>query len=154
MLDRIDCALVEALQDDARQTVKELAARVGLSPSATHARVQRLTERGVITAFRAEVDPAAVGVGLQALIAVHLRRHAAGSLSSFREHALSLPEVVTVTHVTGAVDFLIHVGVRDVDHLRAFAVDHITTREEVERIETSVVYEHVRSHAWPVYTGG
>lgn len=154
MIDRIDRELLDALQDDARQTVKELASRVGLSASATHARVQRLIERGVVTGFRADVDPAQVGVGLQALIAVHLHRHAAGELASFREHTLSLPEVVAVTHLTGAIDFLIHVAVRDVDHLRSFAVNHITTRGEVERIETSVVYEHVRSRRWPIYEGG
>ena len=150
-LDRTDRALVRALQEDARQTVKELAAGVALSPSATHARIQRLREEGVITAFRAEVDPAAVGVGLQALIQVHLRRHAREALEAFRAHLIELPEVVAVTHLTGSVDFLVHVAVRDVAHLRSLALGAFTSREEVSRIETSIVYEHLTTAAWPVY---
>ncbi len=150
-LDRTDRALVRALQEDARQTVKELAAGVALSPSATHARIQRLREEGVITAFRAEVDPAAVGVGLQALIQVHLRRHAREALEAFRAHLIELPEVVAVTHLTGSVDFLVHVAVRDVAHLRSLALGAFTTREEVSRIETAIVYEHVTTSGWPVY---
>ena len=152
-LDRIDRDLLSALQDDARSTVKELAARVGLSPSATHARVQRLRETGVIAGFRAEVDPAAVGVGLQALIQVVLQRHAREALEAFRAHLLSLPEVVAVTHLTGSVDFLVHVAVRDVTHLRSLALGAFTTREEVSRIETAIVYEHVTASGWPIYAG-
>lgn len=152
-LDRIDRELLAALQEDARSTVKELAARAGLSPSATHARVQRLRETGVITGFRAELDPAAVGVGLQALIQVYLQRHAREALEAFRAHLLTLPEVVAVTHLTGSVDYLVHVAVRDVAHLRSLALGSFTTRQEVSRIETAIVYEHVAAPGWPVYAG-
>ena len=152
-LDRIDRDLLLALQEDARQTIKELATRVDLSPSATHARVQRLRDAGVVTAFRAELDPAQVGVGLQALIQVYLQRHSREALAGFRAHCLRLTEVVAVTHLTGSVDFLVHVAVRDVDHLRKLALESFTTREEVGRIETAIVYEHVAAPGWPVYEG-
>ena len=150
-LDRIDAAIISSLQEDARYTVKELAARVALSPSATHDRVRRLYAEGVLTGAHAEVDPAAIGVGLQAIVQVHLRRHSRREVVAFREHAISLPEVVAVTHLTGRVDFLVHIAVRDTDHLRDLAYEAFTTREEVARIETSIVYEHVRAVTWPVY---
>ena len=152
-LDRIDRDLLLALQDDGRRTVKELAARVDLSPSATHARVQRLRDSGVITGFHAALDPAEIGVGLQAVIQVFLQRHSREALAGFRAHSLRLPEVVAVTHLTGSVDFLVHVAVRDIDHLRKLALDAFTTREEVSRIETAIVYEHVATTGWPVYEG-
>ncbi|MFP4312137.1 MAG: Lrp/AsnC family transcriptional regulator [Nitriliruptoraceae bacterium] len=150
-LDRIDVGLVEALQEDGRLTIKELAARVSLSTSATHERVRRLFASGVLRGVHAEVAPAAIGVGLQAMIAVHLQRHSRQAVTAFRDHALALPEVIAVTHLTGAVDFLVHVAVRDTDHLRDLAMAAFTTREEVARLETSVVYEHARSQLWPVY---
>jgi DNA-binding Lrp family transcriptional regulator len=152
VLDRTDVALLEALQDDGRATLKELAARVSLSTSATHERVRRLERSGVISGVHAELDPAAVGIGLQAVIQVHLQRHSREAVRSFRDHALAQPEVVAVTHLTGAVDFLVHVAVRDTDHLRDLALEAFTTREEVARLETSVVYEHVAAPRWPVYT--
>ena len=150
-LDRIDVGLLAALQEDARQTVKELAARVGLSPSATHERVRALTRDGVVTGTHAAVDPRALGIGLQALVQVQLRHHERDSVATFRAHALGLPETVAVTHLTGTVDFLVHVAVRDTDHLRALTLESFTTRPEVSRIETSIIYEHVATPTWPVY---
>jgi DNA-binding Lrp family transcriptional regulator len=153
-LDRTDIALLEALQEDGRCTIKELAARVDLSTSATHERVRRLTARGVISGIHAELDPPRIGVGLQAVIQVRLQRHSREAVRAFHDHALSLPEVVAATHLTGAVDFLIHVAVRDTDHLRDLALEAFTTRDEVARIETAIVYEHVRAKTWPIYTDG
>jgi DNA-binding Lrp family transcriptional regulator len=153
LLDRIDHGILHALQADARATVKELAATVGLSTSATHERVRRLVETGVITGFHATLDPVAIGIGLQALIQVQLRQHSRETVDRFRAHALSLPETLTVTHLTGIVDFLVHVGVRDSEHLRDLALDAFTTREEVSRLETAIVYEHVASLAWPISVG-
>jgi DNA-binding Lrp family transcriptional regulator len=151
-LDRTDIGLLTALQEDGRRTIKELASRVGLSTSATHERVRRLTTRGVISGVHAELDPRRIGVGLQAVIQVRLQRHSRKAVQSFRDHALSLPEVVAATHLTGAVDFLLHVAVRDTDHLRDLALEAFTTRDEVARLDTSIVYEHVRVVTWPIYT--
>jgi DNA-binding Lrp family transcriptional regulator len=149
-LDRIDHGLLHALQADARATVKELGRAVGLSTSATHERVRRLVDGGVITGFHAALDPGAIGIGLQALIQVQLRQHSRDTVDAFRAHALSLPETLTVTHLTGIVDFNVHVGVRDSEHLRDLALDAFTTRQEVARLETAIVYEHVTSVAWPI----
>ena len=67
-LDRIDLLLLAELQRAARQTHAELAERVHLSPSACLRRVQRLEREGVITGYRAEVDPERLGLGLQAFV--------------------------------------------------------------------------------------
>jgi len=151
-LDRTDRVLLHALQGDARLTVKELGAAAGLSPSAAHERVRRLQRDGVITGYHASLDPSAIGIGLQALIQVQLTRHNRETLAEFRAHVLSLPETLSVAHVTGAMDFLVRVGVRDSDHLRDLALDAFTTRPEVARLETAIVYEHVLAVAWPVAT--
>ena len=151
-LDPTDLRLLAALQEDGRRTVKELAALVQLSTSATHERVRRLFSQGVISGVHAELDPHAIGVGIQAIIQVQLQRHTRLAVTSFRDHALSLPEVVAVTHLTGAMDFLVHVAVRDTDHLRDLALEAFTTRDEVARLDTAVVYEHVRATTWPIYS--
>lgn len=151
-LDRTDRVLLHALQDDARATVKELGAACGLSSSAAHDRVRRLQRAGVITGYHAALDPGAVGIGLQALIQVQLRQHSREDVIAFRAHALSLPETLSIAHVTGAMDFLVRVGVRDSDHLRDLALDAFTTRPEVARLETALVYEHVLATRWPIAT--
>ncbi len=142
-LDRTDFAILAALQNDARLSNKELAARVGLAPSSCLERVKRLRQSRVLTGFRALVDPGALGIALQALVFVRLARHARQQVKAFREHALSLPETVGVYHVAGQHDFLVHVGVRDANHLRDLAMDAFTSRREVARIETHLIFEHV-----------
>jgi DNA-binding Lrp family transcriptional regulator len=141
-LSRTDFAILAALQNDARLSNKELAARVGLAPSSTLERVRRLRAEGVLLGFRAVVSPGALGIALQALVFVRLSRHAREQVRRFREHALALPETISLYHVAGHHDFLVHVGVRDADHLRDLAMDAFTSRSEVARIETHLIFEH------------
>jgi len=153
-LDSIDFALLEALQDDARLSNKELAAKVGLAPSSCLSRVARLLKSGVLRSFHAEVDVRALGVGLQALIAVRLRQHSQELVSQFRQHLLSFPEVLAVYQVTGPNDFFVHVAVRDVDHLRNVSIEAFTARSEMDHMETALIFEHVRNPRLPRYAQG
>jgi DNA-binding Lrp family transcriptional regulator len=149
-LSRIDIAILAALQNDARLSNKELAAQVGLAPSSCLERVRRLREKGVLAGFRALVEPTALGIAIQALVFVRLARHAREQVRSFRAHALSLREAIGVYHVAGQHDFLVHVGVRDANHLRDLAMDAFTSRPEVSRIETHIIFEHVPKAQMPV----
>ena len=149
-LDRTDFAILAALQNDARLSNKELAARVGLAPSSCLERVRRLRASGVLTGFRALVEPRALGIAMQALVFVTLARHARRQVKAFREHALSLPETIALYHVAGQHDFLVHLGVRDANHLRDLALDAFTSRPEVARIETHLIFEHAPRPALPV----
>ncbi|HRC87977.1 MAG TPA: Lrp/AsnC family transcriptional regulator [Thermoanaerobaculia bacterium] len=149
--DRIDIEILRELQKNARLSNKELAVRVGLAASSCLERVRRLANAGFFRGFHADLDPRKVGVGLEAMITIRLAHHVRNQVESFRGHVLSLPEVVAVYHLTGRSDFLVHVAVRDLDHLRELALNAFTTREEVDQMETSVVFNHVRSHELPIY---
>jgi DNA-binding Lrp family transcriptional regulator len=150
-LDRIDCGIVDALQLDARLSNKELAAKVGLAPSSCLERVRRLEKRGVLQGFRAEVDAKALGINLQALAAVRLSQHKSASFEGFLEHARQLRETVAVYQVAGPDDFLIHVAVRDTEHLRDLVLDHISAHDDVVHIETSLIFKAVRTPTLPNY---
>lgn len=143
-LDRIDRAIVAALQNDARLPNNALAAEIGVAPSTCLERVRALRRRGVIRGFHADVALDALSRGLEAIVAVRVRAHARNLVEDFRAHALGLPEVVQVFHVTGADDFLLHVAVRDTDALRDFVLDRLAGRPEVGHVETRVVYEHAQ----------
>ena len=148
-LDRTDHEIIAALQHDARLSNKALAAAVGIAPSTCSERMKRLDRLGVFRGFRAVVDPAALGIGLQAMITIRLRRHTADEVEAFRAHALDRMEVVSVSHITGRNDFLVHVVVRDADHLRDLAVTGFTTLPEVDHIETSLIFDHATRSALP-----
>jgi len=149
VLDRTDRAIIAVLQNNARLSNKEIAGRVGIAPSTCSERMRRLETEGVFSSFHAAVAPRALGIGIQAMIAVRLRRHAADEVEAFRHHAVALPEVISLSHVTGPNDFLVHVVVRDADHLRDLAVSGFTTMREVDHIETALIFEHVAKGILP-----
>lgn len=150
-LDLVDFQLLEELQREARLSNKDLADRVGISPSTCLERVRRLIRDGAITGFHADVAPEAVGIGVQAMIAVRLGRHAEISFDKLLNELRQLREVVHVYLLAGAEDVLIHVAVRDVAHLRTLVVDHLTARSDVAHIETSLIFEFAKATVLPNY---
>jgi len=150
-LDRIDHKIVRLLRNNARLSNKELAKAVGLAPSTCLLRTRMLQQSGVLTGFKAEVNPAALGVGLQAMIQVRLKRHFKPDVEAFRQHALELPEVVRLYHVAGPIDFLVHVWTKDSEHLRDLAMTAFTARREVSHIETELIFEHISCQELPAF---
>lgn len=150
-LDRIDIEIVRQLQKNARLSNKELAAAAGIAQSTCLERVRRLVASGVFTGFHGIADPASLGVGIQALVSIRLQRHSRSHVSAFRDYALSLPEVVALHHVTGGSDFQLHVVARDTEHLRELTLTAFTTRPEVVRLETALIFEAVRKQELPIY---
>jgi DNA-binding Lrp family transcriptional regulator len=149
-LDRIDFAILAVLQKNARLANNRLAELVGVAPSTCLERVRRLARIGVIRGYHCDVDPDALGVGLEAMIAVRLRRHSRDIVDSFRQYVAELAEVRSVFHVTGGDDFLVHVAVRDSDHLRDLALDSFTTRPEVDHIQTRLIFDYTPTWRLPV----
>lgn len=153
MLDRTDYALLRLLRKNARLSNKDLAARVGIAPSTALERIRRMREARVLLGYHAEIAPAAIGVGLQAMVSVRLARHSRTQVDGFHAHLLALPEVLACYHVAGADDFLVHVGVRDSEHLRNFTLTAFTEREEVAHIETRLIFEYQRNVELPPRPG-
>ena len=150
-LDRIDYEIVRQLRKNARLSNKELAAIVGLAPSSCLVRVRGLQRDGVLRGYHADVDPDFLGVGLQAMIAIRLQLHSQAIVESFRAHTLSLPEVRQLYHVAGGNDFLVHVWVRDPEHLRNLAINSFTARAEVAHMETGLIFEHSHNAELPFF---
>jgi DNA-binding Lrp family transcriptional regulator len=144
VLDAIDAAILRALQNDARLPNKDLAAMVNVAPSTCLVRQRALRDRGVITGYTAEVDLGALGRPLQAMVAVRIRPHTRAVVETFLDYVLELPETMTVTHVAGPDDFIVHVAVADATHLQRLLLDGFTTRKEVAQLHTNLVFEHHR----------
>jgi DNA-binding Lrp family transcriptional regulator len=141
--DDTDLAILRLLAEDGRIPNNALAAAVGIAPSTCLARVRSLRERGIIRGFRTDIDPAAFGQLLQALIAVQLRAHTRAQIDDFRRVAPTLPGVLSLFHVAGRNDYLLHVAAPSSDALRDFVVEHLSSHPAVAHAETSLVFEHV-----------
>ena len=124
--------------------LRALADLVGIAPSTCHGRVRRLTELGVIRGFYADIDPAAIGLTLQAMISVSLQANARGKIRNFIGQIRRKPQVMDVYFLAGADDFILHVAARDTDDLRAFVVDNLNADADVAGTQTSLIFEHLR----------
>jgi Lrp/AsnC family leucine-responsive transcriptional regulator len=122
LLDAVNRRLLVELQADARLSLAELGRRVGLSAPAVGERLQRLQDAGVVRGYRAELDPAALGFPLAAIIRV---RPAPGELHKVADLATRTPEVVECHRVTGEDCFYMKLHVRSVEHLEE-VIDRFT----------------------------
>ncbi len=143
--------MIAILQREGRITNAELAARVNLSPSACLRRLQRLQDDGVIAGYAAQIDPAAVGLGLSAFVRVQLAHHDSGNVERFVTDVNGWAEVVACHALSGDMDYLLHVFVADLDHFSAFLLDKLLNASGVADVNSSVVLRTVkRSHSLPL----
>lgn len=150
--DETDLRILQLLRNNARISNKDLADETGIAPSTCLARVRRLEREGVISGYHAELNPSAVGVRIQAMIAVRMVRHVRADVETFHAYAMDLKETVAIYHVAGADDFLVHVAVRDTEHLRQMVLYAFTERPEVAHIETRLIFEQARTEGFPLYS--
>lgn len=148
-LDKIDRQILRTLQADGRATYDQIAEQVSLSPSTVLRRVKRLEESRVIDRYVALVKPEAVGLGLTAYINVRLEKntesHKRNPMDIFRASVQTWPEVVECAALTGEMDYLLRLLVRDMAHYSKFIMDTLLKHPSVQDCKTSFVMDRVKS---------
>ena|SRR5579884_1668079 len=142
-LDRVDRELLRHLERDARIPNNALAELVGIAPSTCLSRVRSLRARGVIRGYHADIDPAATGHPLQAMVSVRLQSDARSRLAEFVSRISALPEVRDVYFLAGVDDYLLHVATADSAALRDFVVT-LNSHPDVAGTQTSLIFDHFR----------
>lgn len=148
-LDKLDKAILRALQHNGRETYDVVGEQVGLSPSAVLRRVKRLEEGGIIDRYVALVRPESVGLGLTAYINVRLEKHTEhhkrNPMDAFRASVQAWPEVVECVALTGEMDFLLRVVVEDMAHYSRFIMETLLKHPSVQDCKTSFVLDRVKA---------
>lgn len=153
-MDALDRRILVRLQEEGNLTNARLAQELGLSQSAMSERVRRLEQEGHITGYRALIDPASLGLGLQAFVAAELIGHQTEYIESFERGVVALNDLRAVYHITGRFDYLLHVAVRDLEHLGHLIKHDIAAIRGVDKVETMLVLSEVKSDGgWPVPSG-
>lgn len=140
-MDSINEKILRELKANGRLSNSELANRVGLSPSACLRRVQELERSGVITGYRAILDPAALGVGFIAYVTVGLSDHSSKSQDSFEQAMSKAPQVTECHNITGITEYLLRVETKDLAAYKYFHHDVLGSLPQVTAITTLVVME-------------
>lgn len=148
-LDDIDLRILTMLYKDADITNKELAGQIGIAPSTCLERVKRMKSHGIIKGAFVDINFKNIGGNIEAIAAIRLQPYSEEIVNKLRDDLLQLPEIVSLYHMGGNYDYFIHMAVKDSEHLRQFVFNAITSREEVQTVETSLIFEHSRSGVLP-----
>jgi Lrp/AsnC family transcriptional regulator, leucine-responsive regulatory protein len=140
-IDAIDHRILRELQRDGRISNLDLAAAVGLSPSACLRRVQELERSGVIKGYRAVLDPVAMGTGFVAYMTVGLSQHTKAAQVAFERAVARAPEVREVHNITGTREYLLRVEAADLAAYKHFHTDVLGVLPQVNAITTYVVMD-------------
>lgn len=149
-LDNIDIRILDAVQRDARLTIKELADRIHLSASPTFERLKRLEREGFIKHYGAVVDHHKLGNDVIVLCNVRLKQHTHDMITQFMERVQSIEQVTECYNTTGDYDFLIKVFARDMQDYQDFMLNTLGNIPCVGSLHSVIVIGEVKdSHVIP-----
>ena len=143
-VDAMDIKILNLLQENAKITNVELAARVNLSPSPCLARVRALEHAGIVSRYVTLLDPVKVGLGISVFIQVGLERQIDRDLEDFQKAIAGYAEVMECYLMTGDYDYLIRVVVSDVQALERFILDKLTKIPGLSNIKSSLALKQVK----------
>lgn len=144
-LDVVDREILFQLRQDGRLSNVELARRVGLTPPPCLRRVKRLEEAGVITGYRAVVDPARLGRGLEVLVDVEIYATDRATVQEFEDTVAGYEEVVEFRRMYGRPDFFLRVAVADHAAYDTFLSDRLSGLPAVLRVESRLTMKQIKT---------
>jgi DNA-binding Lrp family transcriptional regulator len=154
-IDGFDTKILASLQDDAAVTNQQLGERIGLSASQVSRRRQRLEETGVLRRYRADIDPASVGFTVVAFVGVALDAHSRQNARRFKDLVRGLAEVQEAHVMTGDMDYLLKVVVRDLAALADFINEDLLPHDSVRNVRSSIAMETLKDdNLLPFATAG
>jgi Lrp/AsnC family leucine-responsive transcriptional regulator len=136
-LDEVDAKIVEVLQADARKSARAVAREMEMSPGAVSERIARLERAGIIKGYSAEVDPAALGLHVRALVGIEIQQ--GPSLNDVIAVVRAIPEIAGVFVTSGKWDLVVIVQVRDGEHLRHVILDKLWRAPGFRHSETMLI---------------
>jgi DNA-binding Lrp family transcriptional regulator len=135
-IDRIDRAMLAALQQDGRMSVAKLAERVGLSETPSARRLKRLESEGYIDGYRAVLSRKALELGVVAFAQVRFSVHDRALSDRFEREIQGIPRIVSCHNISGTADYLLQIVARDLDEYGVFMRDVLRTLPGVTAVES------------------
>ena len=147
MLDATDSRLLAMVQARGDITAQDLGEALNLSPSQAARRRQRLEAEGVITGYRARLDPGRLGLTVQAFVQVQMAAHNPDNARSFLALVRTLPEVAGCWTLTGEADYLLRVWCADLKELNRLIHERLLPHPAVARVQSQIVMDQPKADA-------
>ncbi|MEU5210000.1 Lrp/AsnC family transcriptional regulator [Streptomyces sp. NPDC020742] len=144
-MDSVDRDILFHLRQDGRLTNVELAKRVGLTPPPCLRRVKRLEDAGIITGYRARIDPAAAGRGFEVMVAVEISVNDLQTVEELETAIASYDEVIEFHRLFGRPDYLVRVAVEDPATFEAFLTTKLMGLRAVARVDSHLIMKKIKT---------
>lgn len=142
--DRYDRILLATLQEKGRASNVELSEQVNLSPPQCYRRVQRLEQEGVIRGYSAQVDAAAIGLGVTAFVNLNIAREQFKQVRELEQAIRQFPEILECYTISGDFDYLLKVVAVDLKSLSSFLTDRLMKVPGVSGVRSMVCLEEIK----------
>ena len=143
--DEIDKKLLLFLQQDCKQTTKELSYKLSLSITAVYERVRKLENNGVISKYVAILDKTKIDKNFIILCHVKLTQHKKEYVLRFEKEVMTLDEVTECFHVSGDYDYILKICVKDMEDYRNFMLSKLTTIQHIASTQSSFTISEVKN---------
>jgi len=144
-LDPTDYKIIELLQKNCKQTTKEMADQLGLSTTAVYERIKKLEKQNIITDYVAIVNKDKINRSFMAVAHIKIKSHSKDAILRFEKKVDQIPEVLECFHVSGEYDYILKIGVQDMEAYREFMLSKLTTMEEVQSTHSMFVIKEVKN---------
>jgi Lrp/AsnC family leucine-responsive transcriptional regulator len=138
-IDSIDKQILEILQLNSNQSIKQIAAQLNLTNTPVHERIKKLERSGIIEGYSANVDAKKIGKDLMVYTSVSLKEHTKDYLLNFETKVQSLKEVIECHHVSGEHDYLLKVILKNMDDYRDFLTNKLAKIANIGNVHSSFV---------------
>ncbi len=150
MIDEIDIKILRALQEDARQTTKELAAKVNLSTTPVFERLKRLEREGYIRQYVAILDAEKLDLGFDVYCSVKLKQMSRDVARDFTRMIRQIPQVAECYNISGEYDYLLKIRARNMKQYNDFIINVLGTLDTIGSIQSSFVMDEIK-HSYALY---
>ncbi|MGB0868104.1 MAG: Lrp/AsnC family transcriptional regulator [Flavobacteriales bacterium] len=144
-MDKIDAKILEFLQEDAKLTAKEMAAKLNLTPTPIYERIKKLENQGVIKSYVALLDPTKVNKGLTVFLNITIKEHHLDYRRAFVEDMKRLTDITELYHTSGRYDFLAKVKFANINDYKNFLINDLTDIKNIGNIDSQIVLDELKS---------
>ncbi|MEX2349937.1 MAG: Lrp/AsnC family transcriptional regulator [Flavobacteriaceae bacterium] len=143
-IDSLDKKLLKLLQENSKQTTKELSLHLNLSVTAVYERIKKLEKTGIIKGYVAVIDKEKVDKAFLVFCQIKLVQHTKEYLTKFENEVMALSEVMECYHISGEYDYLLKILVKDMPSFREFMVTKLTTLQHIGSTHSSFSINEVK----------
>ena len=145
MIDEVDKKILSELQLDSKQTIKELAEKISLTPTPVYERIKKLEDLGYIVGYKAQIDRFSIDLSLMVFCNISLKEHQAKFLAKFEKNVQPLDEVLACYHLGGMYDYLLKICVKDMYEYQKFVANKLANIGNIANVQSSFVMKEIKS---------